>query len=143
MRYQQNGCLVPGIHDMTLHLMIAEFGFNRHRMRLIGGLKHAILHLKTCGCRVIYIDGSFVTRKPFPNDYDACWDPHGMDLHLLQERYPALTDFSRSRARQKQVYGGEWFPMTTVARFPGEIYLHFFQQDRDGSPKGVVKISIS
>jgi hypothetical protein len=29
-------------------------------------------HLRAAGCRTIYINGSFVTDKLNPNDFDAC-----------------------------------------------------------------------
>ena len=38
------------------------------------GLKAALENLRNAGCRTTYINGSFVTRKAIPNDYDVCWE---------------------------------------------------------------------
>ncbi len=38
------------------------------------GLGAAMENLKTAGCRTVYLDGSFVTSKDIPDDYNACWE---------------------------------------------------------------------
>src|SRR5579864_7933526 len=35
------------------------------------------------GCSRVYIDGSFVTVKREPGDYDACWDIDGVNVEAL------------------------------------------------------------
>lgn len=143
LTYQSNGCLVPGIQEMDWQSFVDEFGFNDHRKKLITGLELALSHLKACGCKAVYIDGSFVSRKEKPADYDVCYDISGMSMAYLKARYPKLVDFSKGRINQKINYGGEFFPATELASPPKEIYLDFFQKDRDGNAKGVVKLSIS
>ena len=39
----------------------------------MAGLGAALENLKNAGCGTVYINGSFVTNKVVPNDYDACW----------------------------------------------------------------------
>ena len=73
MNFSENGCLVSGIHFMTWGDFYDQFSFSPRRKILIEGLGRAIDKLRHCGCSVIYIDGSFVTEKLEPNDYDACW----------------------------------------------------------------------
>lgn len=38
------------------------------------GLKAALENLSGADCRTAYVDGSFVTHKAIPNDYDVCWE---------------------------------------------------------------------
>jgi hypothetical protein len=54
----------------------------------------------------VYIDGSFVTSGETPNDFDACWDIHGVDAARLD---PVLLVFENQRAAQKIKYQGEFF----------------------------------
>jgi hypothetical protein len=94
--------------------------------------------LASAGCRSILLDGSFVSEKLLPEDYDGAWDPYGVDPYRLD---PVLLDFSNSRAAMKAKYGGELFPATAQA-IPGVLYRDFFQKDRNGVPKGVVQIDL-
>ena len=55
------------------------------------------------GCRTVYLNGSFVTSKTFPNDYDACWEEAGVDPAALD---PVLLTFDPGRATQKAKYMG-------------------------------------
>jgi len=71
-------------------------------------LKKAIDSLRSAGCKSVYIDGSFVTSKANPVDFDGCWDMDGVDPSLLD---PALLDFNLGRSVQKWKYMGELFPL--------------------------------
>jgi len=42
------------------------------------------------GCRTAYVDGSFVTAKEDPEDFDGCWESEGVSLKALD---PVLCDF--------------------------------------------------
>ncbi|MBP9927053.1 MAG: hypothetical protein KBF45_13810 [Cyclobacteriaceae bacterium] len=132
-QYQQNGNLIPGIIPASWNEFVGEFGFNPTRQNLLQGLELAITHLKETGCSRIFIDGSFVTKKTYPGDYDSCWDIQGVDLNSLSIKYPVLLDLSNKRANQKLKYKGELFPTLEM--------LDFFQKDRDGSPKGIVQLN--
>ena len=52
----------------------------------MNGLRAALVNLKGAGCQTAYINGSFVTRKELPNDYDACWEETGVDPEALRPR---------------------------------------------------------
>jgi len=52
------------------------------RRQLLDGLAHTIEVLAAAGCRRLWLNGSFVTAKDEPADFDACWDPEGVDLLL-------------------------------------------------------------
>ena len=67
------------------------------------GLKDVMTNLKDAGCRTVYIDGSFVTGKEIPGDFDACWEEEGVDPIILD---PVLLTFDAGRATQKAKYHG-------------------------------------
>jgi len=112
--FDDNGNLPPGVHYSTVDELVERFGTTPRRTRLIQGLKKAMEQLKAAGCRTIYINGSFVTRKPEPRDFDACWDLEGVDIDYLRKEAPAILNFYDQRAAQKAKYGGELFPYEGV-----------------------------
>jgi hypothetical protein len=92
------------------------------------------------GCRRAYINGSFVTTKVQPADFDGCWEVDGVDLSRLD---PVLMTFTQRRAAQKRKYGGELFPADWPADAHGTSFLRFFQRDRrSGRPKGIIAIDL-
>ncbi len=95
--------------------------------------------LRRAGCRRVYLDGSFVTAKENPGDFDACWESDGVDGRLLD---PVLLTFTHGRAAQKERYGGEFFIAEGRADPHGTRYLDFFQHTRDGTPKGIVALTL-
>jgi hypothetical protein len=72
--FSRAGSLPAGIYWATRQEIESRFGFSDRRTRLLAGLKSALGALHAAGCRKVYIDGSFVTMKHEPGDYDACWD---------------------------------------------------------------------
>ena len=63
--------------------------------------------LRSAGCGLVYLNGSFATAKDYPADYDAGWEMGGVDPALLD---PVFLDFRDLRAAQKAKYFGEFFP---------------------------------
>lgn len=117
-----------------------RFAGSDRRRELLPGLRAALESLAGAGCRTAYIDGSFVTEKDEPQDFDACWDVAGVDPDLLD---PALLDFSNRRAAQIERFGGELFPADLPAEPSGTRFLDYFQRDREsGEPKGIVAIDL-
>jgi hypothetical protein len=119
------------------------FGTAPGRNLLLRGLRRALLPLARAGCETAYLDGSFVTSKPIPNDFDACWEMTNVDISRLQLEEPVLLDFSNRRAAQKVKFGGELFPARAQANPSGAIFLDFFQRDKNtGNPKGIIAIDL-
>lgn len=117
-----------------------RFGGAEGRAALLHGLRAALESLAAAGCRTAYINGSFVTEKEEPHDFDACWDAAGVDPDRLD---PALLDFANRRAAQKQRFGGELFPADFAAEPAGMRFLDYFQRDREtGEAKGIVAIDL-
>jgi hypothetical protein len=135
-----SGTLPPGIHKANWDELETRFKDSSRRVELLAGLREALDALRAAGCRTAYIDGSFVTAKEEPGDFDACWDAVGVDASLLD---PVLLDFAPPRTAQKERFGGELFPASFVAEpKSGARYLDFFQRNRDGEPKGIIQIDL-
>lgn len=136
----ERGNLPPGIHQATWEEIVERYATNQQRQHLLDGLHDALQSLRAAGCRWAYLDGSFVTDKELPGDFDACWEVGGVDASLLDAE---LLDFSNRRAAQKARYGGELFPAQAAAEPAGTVFLDYFQRDRDtGEPKGIIAIDL-
>jgi hypothetical protein len=133
--------LPPGIHQSTLSELATAFAVNHKRRAQFRGLLEALTKLKYAGCKTVYIDGSYVTGKPEPSDFDTCWDPNGVDPHKLD---PIFLDFSNNRHNQKLAFMGEFFPSTASADKAGRVFIDFFQIEKyTGSKKGIVEIDLA
>lgn len=106
--FEASGNLPAGIHQTTWNELSKRFGRSGHRRKLLEGLAAALDSLAAAGCRAVYINGSFVTRKTRPGDYDLCWSIEGVVPERLD---PVLLDFSPSgRRTMKAKYRGDLFP---------------------------------
>ena len=133
------GVLPPGIHWTTLKEADDRFGQTPYRAWLYEGVVAVSEALRLAKCERMYLDGSFVTEKDRPNDFDGCWDPTNVVARLLD---PVLLDFSNGRAAQKQKYRGEMF-ISDGLNTGIETFLEFFQREKlTGAAKGIVGISL-
>ena len=97
-----SGNLPPGIHDVSWQDFCERFGHTAHRKSLLDGLASALKDLSVAGCKVVYIDGSFVTNKEVPGDYDLCWS---IDSVVPEKLNWVLLDFSPpGRTKMKDQY---------------------------------------
>ena len=134
------GNLPPGVHEAPWDEFVARYGWTAHRLVLLAGLKAALDALHAAGCRRAYVDGSFVTAKDQPGDFDGCWEVDHVDLARLD---PVLLTFANRRVAQKRRYGGELFPADWAADASGTNFLSFFQRDKDtGRPKGIIAMDL-
>jgi len=137
-----DGKLPRGIHHASWEEFAAAFGKGPHRSRLLAGLYRAAQVLKAAGGSTLYIDGSFVSTKEHPGDFDACWEPAGVVASKLD---PVLLDFANGRLAQKVKYGGELFPSSARAESqpPHRTFLEYFQRDQHtGKSKGIIAIDL-
>lgn len=138
--FEDNGDLPPGIHLVSWEEFVARYGTSPHRQALIAGLKRGLEVLTRAGCHVAYIDGSFVTAKDVPRDFDACWDIQDVDPTLLD---PVFLDFKNKRAAQKAKYLGEFFPAQFTEGCSNSAFVDFFQINKDtGLQKGIIAIHL-
>jgi hypothetical protein len=138
--FDERGNLPPGIHPATWDEIVERYATNERRGQLMVGLRTAIVSLHAAGCTRVYLDGSFVTDKEVPGDFDACCEAGSVDPAVLD---PVLLDFRDRRAAQKAKFGGELFPSRFGAEPGGTTFLEFFQLDRlTQQPKGIVAIDL-
>lgn len=138
--FKPDGNLPPGIHWATWSELRDRFGTTWWRRRLLAGLRVALENLQSAGCLTAYVDGSFVSSKSEPGDFDACWELADVDLERLD---PVLLTFDDGRAAQKAKYGGELFPVSAGAGGESHAFLEFFQTDKDtGDRKGIVALDL-
>jgi hypothetical protein len=131
--FDKHGNLPPGIHDATLKEIERRFASGPHRKRLFEGLRCLLENLKSAGCATLYLDGSFITEKELPEDYDCTWDPSGVTAALDK-------DILKSLEERKAKYLGDIFAyMPEQGGFP---YLDYFQKDINDNTKGIIKIDL-
>lgn len=132
------GYLPPGIHEADWREVASRFGGNEVRDTLLQGLLEACQNLAAAGCAMLLLDGSFVTAKLEPGDYDGVWETHGVNENLLD---PVFLDDETGFASVRDKYLGDLFPAWDLAQ-PGMLFHDFFQTDRDGVRKGVVLLNL-
>ena len=125
-------------HVASWDEVVERFGWTERRRRLLDGLAEAIELLAEAGCRRVWLNGSFVTAKDEPGDFDACWDTDDVDLDALE---PVLLDLSNHRAAQKALLRRGAFPERH--RNPvGPVIRRVLPDERDTSRKGIVVIHL-
>ncbi len=138
--WSTNGDLPRGVHFATWAEIEDRMAFNPRRGRLLAGFREACELLRKAGCRLVYLDGSFVTTKAHPGDFDPCWDIQQVVEEALD---PVFWDFSQGRAAQKRRFLGEFFPAQLPEGATGRAFVEFFQVSKQtGEPKGIVAIRL-
>lgn len=134
-----NGELPPGEHLASLDEVEQSFGLSTPwRVGLMRGLRAATANLAAAGVRQIWINGSFVTDKPEPNDIDGCWEyTPAVNLAKLDPVF-----LLPSRLPMKAKFGVEFFPASVIEAASGVPFPRFFQINRDGEPKGIIVVRI-
>jgi hypothetical protein len=134
------GKFEPGIHVATLEEVAGALAGTPWREWLLEGLRLALSDLGAAGCTTAYLDGSYVTAKTRPSDFDLCWDRAGVDRAQL---HPVLEMVDWPRAEQKKRYRGDILP-NIMERNSGLLFVDFFQQDKEsGGQKGILKLDPS
>jgi hypothetical protein len=135
-----DGLLPPGVHVATWDEIVIRYATNGQRRSLLRGLRRALEALRKAGCTTVYLDGSFVTTKDMPGDYDLCWGIAGVDVNALD---PVLLVFDQGRRAMKAKYMGDLFPAEVPEGSSGRLFLDFFQIDKQtGKAKGILMIDL-
>jgi hypothetical protein len=139
--FNQRGFLPPGEHKLdSWEELVERFGTTRRRQRLLVGLKRVLLNLQQAGCQKVYLDGSFVTKKGKPNDYDGFWESEKVNPEKLDS---ILLDNSLEGCReQKKKYGGELLTADTRAVNGQTIYGYYTIDVERGITKGIVCVEL-
>jgi hypothetical protein len=131
------------VHEATWDEIMLRYGHTPHRRALLDGLRRALNLLRSFGCRRVYLNGSFVTEKERPGDYDACWEAHDVDIMRLVQQEPLLWDDSPGRPNQKLRFGGDLFPVRVDGDRLDRVVLDDFQVDVvSQAPKGIVVLNL-
>lgn len=109
------------------------------RATLLNGMLEAALMLRDAGCSALFVDGSFASDKPTPGDWDGCFCTANLDWSKVD---PLLRDIAVNRTAIKNKYKGELFPAECRADSSGKTFREFFQQDRQGRPKGILVLEL-
>jgi hypothetical protein len=134
--FDARGNRPPGIHRATWAEVVARFGTTPHRRDLLAGLREALAALARAGCVALWLDGSFVTAREEPGDYDGAWEVARADVTLLDEAFPGEDSPTKTKAR----YGGMLYPISAIVEPSWSVLLEFFQFDKAGNRRGIVAI---
>ena len=126
-----------GVHEADWDEFCIRFITSLERIRLKEGMEPMLQHLRDVGCKFVKIDGSFVTSKPKPNDFDGTWDREGVDVAKLDQ---CINDMNKGIMKEK--YLGELYPQDAIESSSGKPFDEFFQMDRLEITKGIVKINL-
>ncbi len=140
--FDERGNLPPGVYETNWTEFCNRFGFNSHRQNILVGLQMALQLLAQANCQRVYIGGSFVTDKEYPNDFDGCYDDMNIDYDLLDPI------FDEELVVQKKDLVENYSPIlyfkaacsVPISEETSEGAVRFLQTDRDGNPKGIIAL---
>lgn len=137
--FDEDGFLRPGRHVATWEEFETRFGTSRRRRILMGGLRRALDELRRAGCKRVYLNGSFVTTKANPGDYDGAWDIVGVNPVELKSEF--WMEKKVDVDIQKTKYKGELYPADMIESGSGLRFLNFFQRRKyTHEAKGIVEM---
>ena len=114
-----------------------HFGTNPTRIQQINNALPFFRIFRSCGCKAVYIDGSFISKKKYPEDIDLCFDITDMDIERLKMEFPEFFDLNEMgkirRDLQCHIFT---FEQNNTRLFD------FLSEDRDGNLKGFVKLNL-
>ena len=106
-------------------------------MAKIGSAVAFLKIFSSCGCKTVYIGGSFVSTKANPADIDLCFDITPVDLEKLQKKFPEFFDFNKiGKIRRDKAVHILFYDAKTA------YLLEMLETDRDGNSKGLVKLRL-
>ena len=143
LEYDEFGNLGHRIFEMSWEEFKELFGYNEKRRWLLEGMELAISDFKKIGCKAFYADGSLVTSKEEPGDYDICWDDTGMELLKAWQKCPELFDIGRNGQKIKDRYRGDVVPANNCPDPDSGInFVAYFMKDQEDRKKGIIRVEI-
>lgn len=138
--FRDDGYLPEGLHLATEAEVTFRFGAHTPgRKRLALRLRRAIDLARAVSARRLFVDGSFVTAKPEPNDVDAVvWLPPDFVIRVSNGNLEAMElEAMLLTRRPEEIFAAE-------DRRDWDDWLEFFSRTRepDGRRKGLVEIEI-
>ena len=122
---------------LTYEQFEQHFGTNQTRMRQINNALPFFHIYRSYGCRAVYVDGSFASKKKYPEDIDLCFDLTGMDMPKFREDVPQLFDPIAIGKIHRDL-------QCHIFTFEEDetLFFDFLSLDRNGNIKGFVKINL-
>jgi hypothetical protein len=131
--------LPEGEHEVTWDELRARFGQGSRRQKILGKIREAGMMLRDAGALVLYIDGSFATDKPVPDDWDGLFPTENLNWTKAD---PLLMDIRKNREIIAEKYMADLFPASWYEGNSGEPFLSFFQRDKKDRPKGLLVLKL-
>ncbi|MFP5516440.1 MAG: DUF6932 family protein [Alphaproteobacteria bacterium] len=131
--------LPEGEHEVTWDELRTRFGQGSRRQKILGKIREAGTMLRDAGAAVLYIDGSFATDKPVPDDWDGLFPTDNLDWTKVD---PLLKDVRANRKAIADKYMADLFPANWREGKSGEPFLSFFQKDKKDRPKGLLVLTL-
>lgn len=133
--FNNYGCLPPGIHVATMEAIRKRFAYNPKRKQLFFRFQSVVAMLASSDCPEVFLNGSFITSKEEPNDYDMCWEPCGIkatkEVRILLQNPQNL----------KQQFLGDIRPRIPSPPYQIDLVDHW-QTDAGGEAKGIIRINL-
>ncbi len=138
-KFNTYGLLPPGIHPATMGEVEVTLAFSAKRRSLIeDGLKPVAKELVKMGVSELYVDGSFVTEKPSPDDVDG--------FVLAESTSDLYRDVAGEWERWKGQYRMDVFPAATDMNNEGSrsYFEELFGHTKGEPPqaKGLLKLKL-
>lgn len=137
--FNRDGNLPEGIHKATYDEVKVRYGHNEHRKKLLDKMDLLLEKLLHAGCKQFFLDGSFISNKELPNDYDALLGYEGLNVNLLD---PIILQ-TPNAGLVKEKYSCDLIPCD-VGGYSGDFWIDRFTIDKEtGNRKGIIKISFT
>lgn len=141
--------LDPGFHDLDLKqvedLCVTAFGNNDRRKRVWERFNVFLDQLRSTGIDYeLWLDGSFLTEKSEPGDIDVAVLANPAKVNSLPVNHRATLEriFIDSHVTKLRYLTHAFFVLADDQS--GRAYWsRWFGHDRSGTPKGIVKLSLS
>jgi hypothetical protein len=146
MLFDNNGHLTPyTVIPTTLDDFKTHFVFNEHRERIFQRYLELLNILQNAPCGHFYqlLDGSFTTKKPFPNDLDLV---NFVDWQFYRKFESRIRAWEQEfRWKYIDSYTNPVYPETDFKQYI-TIYgknekLELYGSDRLGKPKGIIQLN--
>jgi hypothetical protein len=129
--FDETGFLLPGTYRLSLAEFHTNFATNEHRRALLGRFEPAIEDAKVAGLQEIIVGGSFVSKKPDPNDLDLGMNLKSADMEILKARNSELLS---DRNQQRETLGAHILDGRVHVKFSKTTgaAMEYFNANREG-----------
>ncbi|MCE7061650.1 DUF6932 family protein [Dyadobacter sp. CY343] len=144
LEFDRYGHLMPyELIETDIQTFEQYFLSSQERLKIYAEFKQLIQQLKLEALTEIWIDGSFITLKPNPQDMDVVIFIEAADY----ERQEILLSTLRQRSKSLDIYFVKSYPPEHpkyfLTNFDKIDWQSFFGRNRQNLKKGIIKLSMS